>query len=300
MLEIGTQLQGRYVIEEQIGQGGMGAVYLAVDQKFSVTNRVAIKETFYETPELAEAFEREARLLNSLHHPILPHVSDYFTEGGGSFLVMEYIEGEDLSQILKRDGAFPVADVTRWTRDILDGLDYLHSQEPPIIHRDIKPNNLKLTTRGFIVLLDFGLAKENEEATISERSIFGYSRRYSPLEQIEGVGTDAPASLPEPEIFPGRGNHGLMFGGHADERLHPGLRSRQLRQDRAIDHLHEVAHRDFTLREMLNRAVIGGRGPLLDRGNGGQLRADVGDAAQRDRNRNGNQDDDAHCRRCTQ
>ena len=195
MLEIGTQLQGRYVIEEQIGQGGMGAVYLAVDQKFSVTNRVAIKETFYETPELAEAFEREARLLNSLHHPILPHVSDYFTEGGGSFLVMEYIEGEDLSQILKREGAFPVADVTRWTRDILDGLDYLHSQEPPIIHRDIKPNNLKLTTRGFIVLLDFGLAKENEEATISERSIFGYSRRYSPLEQIEGVGTDARSDI---------------------------------------------------------------------------------------------------------
>ena len=195
MLEVGTQLQGRYIIEEQIGQGGMGAVYLAVDQKFSISNRVAIKETFYESPELAEAFEREARLLNSLHHPILPHVSDYFTEGGGNFLVMEYIEGEDLSAILKRDGAFPLNDVMRWTQEILDGLDYLHSQEPPIIHRDIKPNNLKLTSRGFIVLLDFGLAKENEDVTLGERSVFGYSRRYSPLEQIEGVGTDARSDI---------------------------------------------------------------------------------------------------------
>ena len=195
MLEIGTQLQGRYEIEERIGQGGMGAVYRAVDHKFSTSNRVAIKETFYETPELAEAFEREARLLNSLHHPILPHVSDYFTEGGGNFLVMEYIEGEDLSEILKRDGAFPVSDVMRWTHEILDGLDYLHSQQPPVIHRDIKPNNLKLTSRGFIVLLDFGLAKENEDVTLGERSIFGYSRRYSPLEQIEGVGSDARSDI---------------------------------------------------------------------------------------------------------
>ncbi|MEP7213511.1 MAG: protein kinase [Acidobacteriota bacterium] len=195
MLKIGTQLQGRYEIEEQIGQGGMGAVYLAVDHKFSTSNRVAIKETFYETPELADAFEREARLLNSLHHPILPHVSDYFTENGGSFLVMEYIEGDDLSEILKRDGTFPMADVMRWTHDILDGLDYLHSQEPPVIHRDIKPNNLKLTSRGFIVLLDFGLAKENDDATLGERSIFGYSRRYSPLEQIEGVGSDARSDI---------------------------------------------------------------------------------------------------------
>ena len=195
MLQNGTLLQNRYLIERPIGQGGMGAVYLAVDQKFSTSNRVAIKETFYETPELADAFVREARLLNSLHHPILPHVSDYFSEDGRSFLVMEYIEGEDLSEILKRKGVFPLADVMRWTQEMLDGLDYLHSQEPPVVHRDIKPNNLKLTSRGHIVLLDFGLAKETDDINHTDRSIFGYSRRYSPLEQIEGVGSDARSDI---------------------------------------------------------------------------------------------------------
>ena len=193
MLQIGTLLQDRFLIEQLLAQGGMGAVYLATDQKFG--SRVAIKERFYEHAELAEAFEREARILNSLHHPVLPHVSDYFSGPGGHFLVMEYIEGEDLSEMLKREGAFPVEDVTRWGVELLDTLDYLHSQDPPIIHRDIKPGNLKLTSRGNIVLLDFGLAKETTGNTQGVRSVFGYSRRYSPLEQIEGAGTDVRSDL---------------------------------------------------------------------------------------------------------
>jgi serine/threonine protein kinase len=193
MLETGTLLQNRYLIETQIGKGGMGAVYLAVDQRFG--SRVAIKETFYKEDDLGEAFELEARLLNSLHHPILPHVSDYFTEDSGYFLVMEFIEGEDLSEILKREGAFPVPTVLHWIDELLDGLDYLHSQEEPIIHRDIKPNNLKLTTRGNIVLLDFGLAKLNPTDHLGMKSVFGYSRTYSPLEQIQGTGTDARSDI---------------------------------------------------------------------------------------------------------
>ena len=194
MVENGTLLQGRFLINECIGKGGMGAVYIATDEKFG--SRVAIKETFYEDAELADAFAREARILNSVHHPILPHVSDYFHENDGYFLVMEYIEGEDLSEVLKREGAFPVADVVRWSLELLDGLDYLHSQEPPVIHRDIKPHNLKLTSRGNVVLLDFGLAKETSANAQGVKSVFGYSRRYSPLEQIEGVGTD-----PRSDIF---------------------------------------------------------------------------------------------------
>jgi serine/threonine protein kinase len=193
MIETGTLLQDRFVIEEQIGRGGMGAVYIATDRKFG--SRAAIKERAYEDPELARAFEREARLLNSLHHPILPHVSDYFSEEGRYFLVMEHIAGEDLSTVLARDGAFPADQVVRWTLELLDGLDYLHSQEPLVIHRDIKPGNLKLTPRGNIMLLDFGLAKETESNTLAGRSVFGYSRRYSPLEQIEGTGTDARSDI---------------------------------------------------------------------------------------------------------
>jgi serine/threonine protein kinase len=193
MIETGTLLQERYLIEKQIGVGGMGAVYLAVDQRFG--SYVAIKETFYRDEELREAFEREAHLLNSLFHPVLPHVSDYFTEGGGHFLVMQYVEGEDLFVILKRAGAFPLKDVLRWTDSLLDALDYLHSQEPPIIHRDIKPHNLKVTPRGDVILLDFGLAKSKSDETTGVKSVYGYSRKYSPLEQIQGTGTDARSDI---------------------------------------------------------------------------------------------------------
>ena len=193
MIEIGTVLQDRFLIEVQVGVGGMGAVYRAVDQKFGTA--VAIKETFYRDKDLAEAFEREARLLNGLHHPLFPHVSDHFTEGDGHFLVMEYIEGEDLSALLKRGERFTFETAMRWTLDLLDGLDHLHSQDPPIIHRDIKPSNLKLTSRGNIVLLDFGMAKETSGNTQGMRSVFGYSRRYSPLEQIEGAGTDERSDI---------------------------------------------------------------------------------------------------------
>lgn len=193
MIEIGTLLQERYLIEKQIGAGGMGAVYLAIDKRFD--NHVAIKETFYKDEEFGEAFEREARLLNALQHQVLPHVTDYFSENNGYFLVMQFIEGEDLSDILKREGAFPAADVIRWTDSLLDALDYLHSRTPPIIHRDIKPHNLKITPRGDIMLLDFGLAKLNSEDTLGAISVFGYSRTYSPLEQIQGTGTDARSDI---------------------------------------------------------------------------------------------------------
>ena len=193
MINPGTVLQDRYLIEKRIGEGGMGAVYLATDQRFD--NFVAIKETFYKDEEFGEAFEREGKILNGLLHPVLPHVSDYFTEGDEHFLVMQYIEAEDASDTLKRDGAFPVEAVLGWTDQLLDALDYLHSQEPPIIHRDLKPSNLKITPRGDIFLLDFGLAKLNKDNTLSERSVFGYSRRYSPLEQIQGTGTDPRSDL---------------------------------------------------------------------------------------------------------
>ena len=193
MIETGTLLQNRYLIEKQIGEGGMGAVYVAIDRRFG--SRVAIKETFFKDDELGAAFEREAHLLNSLHHPVLPHVSDYFAENNGYFLVMQFIEGEDLFETLKREGAFPVKDVLRWTDNLLDALDYLHSQQIPIIHRDIKPQNLKITTRGDIILLDFGLAKLNSEDSSVEKSIFGYSRKYSPLEQIQGTGTDVRSDI---------------------------------------------------------------------------------------------------------
>jgi serine/threonine protein kinase len=197
MIEAGAFLQGRYRVERHIGEGGMGAVFVATDERFGST--VAIKETFFSDERLTKAFEREARLLNSLRHPALPRVSDHFIEGKGQFIVMEFIHGEDLSEMMqKRGAAFPVRDVLDWADQLLDALDYLHTQEMPVIHRDIKPQNLKLTPRGQIILLDFGLAKGNPTASDSPtaaKSVFGYSRNYASLEQIQGTGTDPRSDL---------------------------------------------------------------------------------------------------------
>jgi predicted Ser/Thr protein kinase len=192
MIEAGTILQDRYLVSKHIGAGGMGAVYVGTDQRFGST--VAIKETFFTDENLRKAFEREARLLNSLRHPALARVSDHFVDGTGQFLVMEYIPGEDLSELMaKRGAAFPISEVLVWADQLLDALDYLHTQEMPVVHRDIKPQNLKLTPRGQIILLDFGLAKgnaSNSDHQTNTKSIFGYSRVYAPLEQIQGTGTD--------------------------------------------------------------------------------------------------------------
>lgn len=197
MIESGKFLQQRYRIDKQIGQGGMGAVYVATDERFGST--VAIKETLCMDDNFRKAIEREARLLNSLKHNALPRVSDHFVEDDGQFLVMEYIAGEDLCCIIEdKDRPFPVETVVKWADQLLDALDYLHNQSTPVIHRDIKPQNLKVTPQGQIILLDFGLAKGNPTDAgnkTAAKSIFGYSRNYASLEQIQGTGTDPRSDL---------------------------------------------------------------------------------------------------------
>lgn len=197
MLTPDTVLQGRYRVLRQLGQGGMGAVFEAVDERLDTT--VALKETFFADERLRKQFEREARLLARLHHPALPRVSDHFSEAEGQFLVMQYIGGEDLAEMIaRRHGPFPEPQVLSWADQLLDALDYLHTQDPQIIHRDIKPQNLKLTSRGQIILLDFGLAKgqtsEVSRVTTSA-SIFGYTPNYAPLEQVQGLGTDPRSDI---------------------------------------------------------------------------------------------------------
>jgi serine/threonine protein kinase len=199
MIATNTLLSDRYLVMHMLGRGGMGAVYKATDRKFG--NTVALKETFYSDHRLREAFALEARLLNRLRHAALPVVMDYFSEGESQYLVMQYIPGRDMEQLLterqsQNQGLFPAAAVLRWADQLLDALDYLHSQTPPIIHRDIKPQNLKLTPRGEVILLDFGLAKGvTSQQSDTSRSIRGYTPNYSPLEQIRGTGTDVRSDI---------------------------------------------------------------------------------------------------------
>jgi serine/threonine protein kinase len=197
MLAPNAILQGRYRIIRPLGKGGMGAVYEAVDQRLDAI--VALKETFSVDERLRRQFEQEARLLAGLNHPALPCVSDYFTEGDRAFLVMQFIAGADLAAIMSQQpGPFPRTQVIAWADQLLDALIYLHTRDRQIIHRDIKPHNLKVTANGQIALLDFGLAKTQTtdlSGNNSSTSIFGYTRRYSPLEQIQDLGTSPQSDI---------------------------------------------------------------------------------------------------------
>ena len=194
VLTSGDVLQGRYRIVHRLGSGGMGAVYEAVDERLDST--VALKETFSLDSRLRRQFEQEARLLAGLHHSALPRVSDYFTEGDRAFLVMQYISGADLAEIIAtQPGPFPRNQVIAWADQLLDALVYLHTRDRQIIHRDIKPHNLKVTANGQIALLDFGLAKAESADVSTATSIFGYTRRYSPLEQIQDQGTSPRSDI---------------------------------------------------------------------------------------------------------
>lgn len=185
----GSVLQDRYRVLHPLGKGGMGAVYEAIDLRLDAT--VALKETFSKDPRLRKQFEQEARLLAQLHHPALPRVTDYFSDGERVFLVMQFISGDDLAEIIARQpGPLPRNQVISWADQLLDALIYLHTLDRQIIHRDIKPHNLKLTANGRIALLDFGLAKaDSENSATGSSSVFGFTRRYSPPEQMRDQGT---------------------------------------------------------------------------------------------------------------
>jgi serine/threonine protein kinase len=190
-LSPGTLVHARYQIVHIIGKGGMGAVYEALDQRLNAT--VALKQTTVRGRKHTDAaFAHEAQLLARLHHQGLPKVMDYFTDPLGQFLVMEYFAGDDLNVLLTRHpGPFAVDEVLDWADQILHTLIYLHRQQPPVIHSDIKPQNLKLTDDGQVMLLDFGLAKGLPQ----QSSFFGFTPQYAPLEQIEGSGTEPRSDL---------------------------------------------------------------------------------------------------------
>jgi serine/threonine protein kinase len=192
VLRRGRILENRYRIAALLGQGGMGAVYRATDVRFNTT--VAIKENRMATAESQRQFSREAGLLHRLRHPNLPRVTDYFfIPGQGQYLVMDYVEGQDLKQVLARQGAVPEAQALEWIGQVLEALEYLHSEG--IIHRDVKPANVKITPRGEIVLVDFGLAKiydPSHETTVGAR---GVTPGFAPPEQY-GLGrTDARSDI---------------------------------------------------------------------------------------------------------
>lgn len=190
----GNLLHNRYRISEILGRGGMGAVYRATDESLGV--EVAVKENLFTTDDYARQFRMEAVILASLRHSNLPRVTDHFViDGQGQYLVMDYIEGDDLRQRLEKSGTISETEAIRIGSSVCDALAYLHSRKPPILHRDIKLGNIKLTPDGGVYLVDFGLAKmgwENEETITGARAM---TPGYSPPEQYGSARTDARSDV---------------------------------------------------------------------------------------------------------
>jgi serine/threonine protein kinase len=188
----------RYLIIKIAGRGGMSAIYLALDKKMD-GRRVAIKEMSQENLDDAERleamtrFQQEAHLLGTLNHPNLPHIYDAFGAGGRSFLVMDYIDGKTLLQLLQETGrSLPVDQVLHYANQLCDVLAYLHEQNPPIIFRDLKPTNVMATQDGRVYLIDFGIARFFKEGQPQDTTVLG-SPGYAPPEQ-HGSGQTNPRS----------------------------------------------------------------------------------------------------------
>jgi Tol biopolymer transport system component len=184
-LEPGALLNGRYRFERVLGHGGMGAVYLATDESLGIP--VAVKENLNVSEDAERLFRREATLLASLRHPNLPRVTNHFVLGDEQYLVMDFVEGEDLRERLHRLGPLSEADVVKWASQICSALAYLHERTQPIIHRDIKPANIRLTESGEAMLVDFGIAKVTSDQR-TQTNIVGLTPGFAPVEQYGAGG----------------------------------------------------------------------------------------------------------------
>ncbi len=188
-LERGSLLHKRYRIVEILGQGGMGSVYRAVDENLGVD--VAVKENLFTTDEYARQFRLEAVILANLRHANLPRVTDHFVIAGqGQYLIMDYIEGEDLRQRMERVGTVSEEEAILIGAAMCDALQYLHTRRPSIIHRDMKPGNVRITPDGHIFLVDFGLAKLVRGSQATTTGARAMTPGYSPPEQYGTARTD--------------------------------------------------------------------------------------------------------------
>lgn len=185
MTELGTVLDGKYEILKKVGQGGMSIVYLAMDNRLN--KQWAVKEIKNDGSKsmqtLLKGLEREANILKNVDHPVLPRIVDIINENGVIYVIMDFVEGKPLSDVLKSDGAQKQSDVIEWGRALASALDYLHSMNPPIIYRDMKPSNVMLKPDGSVKLIDFGTAKEYIVENNADTTALG-TRGYAAPEQF--------------------------------------------------------------------------------------------------------------------
>jgi serine/threonine-protein kinase len=195
-LPLGTTVNGRYRTVAIVGRGGVGTVYKTTDELYGTT--YALKELADPSPSARKQFDNEAQWLQALNHPNIPKVREFFEWEERVYLVMDFVDGENLEQLLARIGGKPLpeAQVLSWALPICDALHYLHSQQPPILHRDVKPANIIVTPNGHPVLVDLGIAKEHlpgagMTATFVKKA---GTEGYAPPEQYTAAGKTGPWS----------------------------------------------------------------------------------------------------------
>ena len=197
MLEIGTVFDGKYRILSKIGQGGMSTVYLAINEK--ANKPWAIKEVRKDGVQNFEVVKQslliETDLLKKLSHPNLPSIIDIIDQDENFLIVMDYIEGITLDKVVSENGSQAQEDVVSWAIQLCDVLQYLHTREPSIVYRDMKPANVMLRYDGSVVLIDFGTAREYKERAVGDTTCLG-TQGYAAPEQFGGQGqTDARTDI---------------------------------------------------------------------------------------------------------
>lgn len=198
MARLGEIIDGKYEVLREVGRGGMSVVYLAMDKRLN--KQWAIKEFRKDKDDASKqvalkALLDEANLMKKLDHPTLPRIVDIIDDNQNVYVVMDYIEGESLNKVLDAYGAQPQEAVIEWAKQLSDVLDYLHTQHPPVIYRDMKPANIMLKPDGTVRLIDFGIAREYKEGKDGDTEAIG-TRGYAAPEQFGGKGqTDARTDI---------------------------------------------------------------------------------------------------------
>ena len=189
MLQIGQLIDGKYKILNKVGQGGMSVVYLAMNEK--ANKQWAIKEVRKDGVKDFEVVKQglvvETDMLKRLSHPSLPSIIDVIEDENTFLIVMDYIEGNPLSKVLEEYGAQPQENVIEWAKQLCDVLGYLHTRQPAIIYRDMKPGNVMLKPDGNVTLIDFGTAREFKEKNLADTTCLG-TVGYAAPEQFGGMG----------------------------------------------------------------------------------------------------------------
>ena len=197
MLKIGSVIDGKYKILNQIGKGGMSVVYLAMNER--ANKQWAVKEVRKDGVQDFEVVRQglivEMEMLKRLRHPYLPTIIDVIDTDDSFLIVTDYIEGKPLSRALAEHGALPQEYVIEWAKQLCEVLGYLHTREKPIIYRDLKPDNIMLRPDGTITLIDFGIAREYKEYATHDTRALG-TQGYAAPEQFGGQGqTDARTDI---------------------------------------------------------------------------------------------------------